>query len=148
MPSIQLSAHFTLEEFTSSQTAARKSIDNTPSPEIVTHLRATAALLERVRAILGNVPVIISSGYRSPALNAIVGGVPSSAHLSGRAADILVPTFGTPMEVCSAIEPHVAELGIDQLIFEFEAWTHIGTADQPRRQVLTIDRFGTRFGLG
>lgn len=147
MPSTQLSPHFTLEEFTSSQTGARKGIDNTPSPEIVAQLRDTAALLERVRTLLGGVPLIISSGYRSPALNAIVGGVPSSAHMSGRAADILVPSFGTPLEVCRAIEPHLAELGIDQLIYEFEAWTHIGTAAAPRRQILTIDMHRTRLGL-
>jgi zinc D-Ala-D-Ala carboxypeptidase len=147
MPTARLSTHFTLEEFVTSQTAARKGIDNTPSAEIITQLRATAELLERVRTILGGVAVIISSGYRSPALNAIVGGVASSAHLVGRAADILVPSFGTPLEVCRAIEPHVADLGIDQLIFEFEAWTHIGTAPQPRHQVLTIDRLGTRLGV-
>jgi hypothetical protein len=73
--------------------------------------------------------------------------VPSSAHVSGRAADILVPGFGTPIEVCKALQPHLEELGIDQLIHEFAAWTHIGTAPTPRHQILTIDTHGTRPGL-
>jgi zinc D-Ala-D-Ala carboxypeptidase len=144
MPSTKLSEHFTLEEFTASQTAARKGIDNTPSPEIVAQLRNTSAMLEKVRALLGGVPVIISSGYRSPALNALVGGAKSSAHMTGRAADILVPAFGTPIEVCDALCWRLEELGVDQLIYEFNSWTHIATSEQPRHEVLTIDQFGTR----
>jgi zinc D-Ala-D-Ala carboxypeptidase len=148
MPTIRLSEHFTLDELTVSQTAARKGLDNTPPPEVVVQLRETAALLEKVRALLGNHPVIVTSGYRAPAVNAIVDGAKNSAHMTGRAADFIVPAFGPPIEVCRTLEPFVADLGVDQLIFEYSQWTHIASGDPPRHQVLSVDERGTRLGFG
>lgn len=143
---MQLTPHFTLEELIHSDTANARGIDNSPSPEIIENLRKTAQMLERVRTLLGQ-PITISSGYRCPALNAAVGGVPDSAHLYGQAADILCPGFGTPLEVCQAIQKSM--IPFDQLIREHLAadWTHIAWSTSQRMQILTIDHSGTRFGL-
>jgi hypothetical protein len=66
--------------------------------------------------------------------------------MSGAAANFIAPAFGTPLEICRWLEPHIAALAIDQLIHEFGSWIHLGLA-VPRLQVLTIDRNGTRGGF-
>ena len=78
---MNLSPHFTLEEFTHSQTAARMGLDNTPHATTVAALSATAAGMEMVRAALGSRPIVISSGYRSPTLNTVARGSRRSQHL-------------------------------------------------------------------
>jgi zinc D-Ala-D-Ala carboxypeptidase len=148
MPPVMLSPHFTLQEMTASQTASRMGIDNTPDAETVQCLRELANVLERVRSLLGDLPVLISSGYRCPELNEEVGGSDTSAHMSGYAADFTVPGFGDPRDVCLAIEPHMYTLGVDQLIYEYEGWVHLGLcAGVPRNQALTIDNSGTQVGI-
>lgn len=146
----KLSEHFTLEEFLASQTAARNGIDNTPSPEIVANLTKTATLMEQVRAILGGDAIFISSGYRSPSLNAAVGGAANSAHTTGQACDFNCPAFGTVRDICLALES-APDLHYDQLIREFDAngsgWCHIAWAEHPRRMALTIDGRGTQAGI-
>jgi hypothetical protein len=145
-----LTEHFTVEEFTDSQTAARKGISNVPPPisEEWKNLHRTANVMEQVRTILGDKPILVSSGYRSPAVNAAVGGSKSSAHMSGLAVDFSCPGFGTPKAICKKLEPHMKELGIDQLIHEFGSWVHLGlTGGAPRHQALTIDNKGTRHGF-
>ena len=97
---MQLTQHFTLAELTASTTAQRLRLDNTPPPELVPRLVRTAEMLERIRSTLG-VPVVVTSGYRSRAVNAAVGGVTSSDHAQGHAADIVAPRYGTP-----TIAPH------------------------------------------
>ena len=87
---MQLTKHFTLAELTNSSTAQRLGLSNTAPPEIVPRLLRTAEMLERIRATLG-VPVIVTSGYRAPAVNRAVGGVTSSDHIQGHAADIVAP---------------------------------------------------------
>lgn len=147
-----LTPNFTLEEFTISETAARKGINNVPpvgSPERA-NLKRTAEVMEEVRAILHHKPILISSGYRAPAVNAAVGGSKSSVHMSGLACDFICPDFGTPRMICKALEPHMGQLGIDQLIMEYEpgGWVHLGlSAGAPRHQCLTIDVKGTRTGF-
>ena len=145
-----LTEHFTLEEFTDSQTAARKGIPNVPpigSPERANLLR-TAEVMEEVRTILGHKPILVSSGYRSPAVNAAVGGSKSSAHMSALAVDFSCPGFGTPRQICKKLEPYMKTLGIDQLIHEFDSWVHLGlTGGAPRHMALTIDNKGTRSGF-
>jgi len=151
MPTEMLSPHFTLDEFLASQTASREGIDNKPATQQhYDNLKRTAQVMEQVRAILGNRPILVSSGYRSPALNAAVGGASSSAHCSGLACDFQCPGFGTPHDICKMLEPHVKELGIDQLIDEYPptGWVHVGlSAGDPRCQVCTIDSGGFRLGI-
>ena len=131
--SMYLSTHFTLEELTASQEAIRKGIDNAPTPDVVTNLKRTALGLEQVRTRLG-APIIISSGYRSPALNAAVGGAKDSQHMIGEAADFICPGFGSPATVVSALMD--SGIKFDQLIQEGK-WVHISFSAKPRHQVLT-----------
>lgn len=148
-----LTPHFTLEEFTNSQTAARKGIKNVPPVGSVErhNLQATAEVMEEVRSLLNNHPILISSGYRSPPVNAAVGGSKGSAHMGGLAVDFICPDFGTPLEICKELEPHMRKLGIDQLIHEFGTWVHLGLRPKdmaPRHQAMTINSGGTRTGFG
>jgi zinc D-Ala-D-Ala carboxypeptidase len=146
----QLTPHFTLEEFTDSQTAARKGIHNIPpeNSQERKNIQRTAETMEQVRTILGDKPILISSGYRSPQVNAAVGGSKSSAHMSGLAVDFSCPGFGTPKAICHKLHPHMKELGIDQLIHEYDTWVHLGlSASAPRHMAMTIDNKGTRNGF-
>lgn len=144
---MQLSAHFTLEEMIASDTARERGIDNTPSPEIVAELGMTADLLEKVRLILG-VPMQITSGYRCAELNRAVGGVFNSAHLDGMAADFLAPQLGGPIDICRALIPHTEELNFDQLLYE-GTWVHIGRRSGTQRQeIWTITGGVTKRGIG
>lgn len=130
-----LSADFSLEEMVITQV---RGVDNTPPPAIIENLTALAATLEKVRVIL-NHPVLINSAYRSPAVNARVGGVANSAHLSGWAADFICPAFGSPLQICKYL--YGRPLGWDQLIEE-ETWVHFSIAPTLRRQVLTKNPAG------
>ena len=131
---IKLSEHFTLEELTFSATAQRKQIDNKPPAEVLDNMKRLAAGLEEVRAALGNKPMRINSGYRSPKLNRAVGGARLSAHMAGYAADFVCPDFGSPLKIVKAL----AATGIqfDKLIQE-GTWVHISFAPEARRQMLT-----------
>lgn len=139
---MHLSPHFSLAEMTVSQEAARRGIDNTPPPAVIDALKKTAQGLEAVRVRLGCAPIIVSSGYRSGALNAAIGGAKYSQHMTGQAADFLCPGFGSPVEVAAALRDSGIEY--DQLILEFGRWVHISFAPNPRHMALIIDRAGTR----
>lgn len=138
---MRLSPHFTLEELTVSQTAARRGIDNTPPADVIERLKRTALGLEAVRIRLA-APIIISSGYRCPELNAAVGSKPGSQHTTGEAVDFVCPGFGSPATVVSALQD--AGIEFDQLIEEYGRWVHISFSPRNRRQVLRIDGAGTR----
>lgn len=140
---MKLSPNFHLTEFTTSQTASRRGIDNTPSPAIIVRLKRTAAGLEKVRARLGK-PILVSSGYRCPALNKAVGGSPTSDHMEGDAADFTSPGFGSPLNICRAIA--ASDIDFDQLIDE-DTWVHISFGPRNRRQVLTKTKGGYAVGL-
>lgn len=110
-----------------------------------------AEVMEKVRTILDDKPILISSGYRCPPLNSAIGGSKNSAHMSGLACDFSCPGFGTPLQICKKLKPYMKELGIDQLIHEYRTWVHLGlsAADMiPRHQALTIDTKGTQHGFG
>jgi len=139
-----LSEHFTLAEMTVSETAARRGIDNSPTPQIKANLLRLCAFLEQVRLLHGK-PVLVSSGYRSVELNSALGGAPASAHTRGLAVDINVPGV-TPAALARSVAD--SPLVFDQLILEYDQWVHIGLADgQQRRQLLTIRR-GTGYLSG
>ena len=148
MPSVMLSQHFSLAEFTYSETAARAGLDNTPTEEAYINLQRLAVIMEEVRSLCGEHPVTITSGYRSAAVNALVGGSTNSAHISGLACDFIIPVCGTPLDVCLLIEPYMDVLGIDQLIHEYGDWIHLGlSAGEPRYQCLTMTTAGTTTGF-
>lgn len=133
----KLSAHFWLSEFTVSAAAARRRLNNDPSEVSIQNLRELCGLLEAIRVLLGGNAVVISSGYRSAAVNALVGGSPLSAHMSGRAADFVCSGYGTPLEVCRRLSD--AGLPFDKLIME-GTWVHIQIArpgKAPRKLVYT-----------
>jgi hypothetical protein len=131
-----LSEHFTLEEMTHSDTANACGIDNTPSPEIVINMTRLCSVLEHIRQICGNHPVTVTSGYRCEALNEEIGGVEDSAHRYGFGADIVIPEFGTPTDICNAVKPFLDTFQIDQLIDESsgdDRWVHVGLCEgEPR----------------
>lgn len=147
---MNLSEHFKLEEFTRSSTAARAGIDNTPPGAIVDNLVKVADTLERVRALLQH-PIRISSGYRCSALNKAVGSKPNSLHVQGLAVDFTCPDYGSPVEVCKAIQ--ASHMDFDKCILEFynpttgDGWVHLQLGRENRRQMLTINSFGTFAGI-
>jgi uncharacterized protein YcbK (DUF882 family) len=139
---MQLSEHFSLEELTAT---SHRQFDNTPNASEMANLVRLAAFLEQVKTALGGKPVMINSGFRSKQVNDSVGSKDTSQHRIGCAADIRVPGM-TPNEVVKAIM--AAGIGYDQLIREFDSWTHISVPNTvstaPRKQVLIIDKQGTR----
>lgn len=141
---MQLSEHFSLAELTTSEIAVRKGLDNLPTGIELDNLSRLAEKLEEVRKVIGK-PIMINSAFRSIEVNAAVGGVKSSQHCLGCAADIRVPNM-TPDEVVKAII--ASKIQYDQLIREFDSWTHISIPNlpeqTPRNQTLIIDKAGTR----
>lgn len=136
-----LTPHFTLAEMTASQLANREGLDNTPDSQTIANLIELCKTLEQVRSLVGQ-PLLVSSGYRSEALNRRLGGSVSSAHVLGLAADIMAVSL-TPRQLAQRIMD--SPLGFDQLILEFDGWVHLGLAEnRQRRQVLTI-RQGTGY---
>ena len=136
-----LSAHFTLEEATVSQTAARLGIDNTPPESVIANMKEAALLLELVRMELNSNAIHVSSWYRCPKLNAAVGSKPTSAHLTGWAVDFTCPTFGKPDRIVTRLL--ASKVPFDQVIHEFDSWVHI-SFNGTRKQALVIDKDGTR----
>ena len=133
-----MTPHFTLAELTHTD---HRSLDNTPNVTELANLKRLAEFLETVKTTLGGKPVMISSAYRSKAVNDAVGSKDTSSHRLGLAADFKVPGM-TPDAVVRAII--AANLPYQQLIREFDAWTHISISDKPKRQALIIDRQGVR----
>ena len=138
----QLTEHFTLEELTHTD---HREFDNTPNDVEIANLKRLAEFLEKVKIVLGGKPIMVNSAFRSKQVNDAVGSRDSSQHRVGCAADIRVPGM-TPDEVVKTIM--ASELGYDQIIREFNSWTHISVPnqleDKPRKQALIIDKQGTR----
>lgn len=132
---MKLTAHFDLDEFTRSNTATAKGIDNTPPPDVVRRLWSTAGHMEMIRALLGH-PINIHSGYRCEALNKAVGGVGNSAHLTGYAVDFTCPGYGSPYKVAMDLA-NSPSISFDQLIQE-GTWVHISFDPKMRRELLTM----------
>lgn len=124
-----MSEHFSLEEFLHSDTAIAHNVENLPRWQDVDNLVRLAEVMEQVRSLLG-VPIAVSSGYRCPTVNDLVGGATNSAHLDGCACDFDAPEYGDITAIVQAIQPAMIELGIDQLIHE-GTWVHLGLAVPP-----------------
>jgi putative chitinase len=137
-----MTPNFTLSELTHTD---HREFDNTPNDAECANLQRLAEFLELVKVALGGKPIMVNSAFRSKAVNDAVGSKDTSQHRVGCAADIRVPGM-TPDQVVRAIL--AANLPFDQIIREFDAWTHISvpntTALKPRRQALIIDKTGTR----
>ena len=120
---MKLSENFDLAEFTASDTAARKGIDNTLPRELLPAALATAEMMERIRAVLGGKAIIITSGYRSPALNTAIGSTHTSDHPKALAVDFKCPEFGS--------------------------WIHVSTRMPSKipNRVITISARGTELGI-
>lgn len=139
---MQLTEHFKLSEFTRSDVAKAKGIDNSiVQGEVLANITEVAIVLERVRKIFGGRPVNISSGVRCLKLNRAMKSKDTSAHLKGLAVDFNI-TGLTAREVALKLAPLVEELDIDQLIYEIRGsatWVHMGLrVFGSRHQVLTI----------
>lgn len=133
-----MTEHFTLAELTAT---SHRQFDNTPNETELANLQKLAEFLEQVKTTLDGKPIMINSAFRSKAVNDSVGSKDTSQHRLGYAADFKVPGM-TPDQVVRAII--ASDLQFDQIIREFDAWTHISISPYPRRQALIIDRAGTR----
>ena len=137
-----LTEHFTLEELTHTD---HRTLDNTPNDAEKANLQRLAEFLEVVKTVLGGKPIMVNSAFRSKQVNDAVGSKDTSQHRIGCAADLRVPGM-TPDAVVRAVI--AANLPFDQIIREFDAWTHISIPNsvdlKPRRQALVIDKAGTR----
>ena len=137
-----MTPHFSLAELTRTD---HRTLDNTPDADALANLTRLAAFLEQVRTALGDRVVVINSAYRSAAVNAACGSRERSQHTLGCAADIRIPGM-TPDAVVRAVM--ASGLAYDQLIKEFDSWTHISIPNlataAPRKMALIIDKTGTR----
>jgi zinc D-Ala-D-Ala carboxypeptidase len=139
---MNLTEHFTLEELTHTD---HREFDNEPNEAELENIKRLAAFLEEVKTALGGRPIMVNSAFRSKQVNDAVGSKDTSQHRIGCAADIRVPGV-TPDEVVKTII--AAGLPYDQVIREFDRWTHVSIPNTPtsapRKQALIIDKQGTR----
>ena len=133
-----MTPHFTLAELTAT---SHRQFDNTPNEKELANLQKLAEFLEQVKTLLDGKPIMINSAFRSKAVNDSVGSKDTSQHRLGYAADFKVPGM-TPDQVVRALV--ASDLPFDQVIREFDAWTHVSISPSPRRQALIIDRQGVR----
>lgn len=152
---MNLTEHFLYEELIASDWADRNGLDNSPPDSLLPNLTRLAKALELVRMAVGNRPVVVSSGYRSPALNRAVGGSRTSAHMDGRAADIRVAGMRA-LDVARAVRDAGFDV-FDQVIYEGGRvpWVHVGIAADgkaPRGMLMTASFVDGRavysYGLG
>jgi len=159
-----LSANFTVDEFVASQTAAREGIDNDLPIELLPAAKRTAYGLEMVRTMLGDKPILISSGYRGEELERFINEkaycawcvrkgktadteswaeyFANKAHPKAEAVDFTCPSYGTPAQIVNTLVK--SQLYYDQCILEFGRWVHISFNERNRKQALIIDKDGTR----
>lgn len=131
---MQITEHFTVEEFERSSTADRLGIANRVPAALIPHLKTLCeVVLEPLRAFAGK-PIVISSGYRCPALNRAVGGASQSQHLRGEAADLHLPSTAEGRTWFSWL---IDNTTFDQLIWEHDGrgthWIHVSCKADPRQ---------------
>lgn len=141
---MQLTENFSLNEMIKSETALRHGLDNTPPDDVVDNLRTLCEqVLQPLRTAYGR-GIKVNSGYRSPDVNAAVGGSRTSDHCKGQAADIEIP--GIPNADLAAYIAQYFEF--TQLILEFytpgipdSGWVHVSyNPDNLKKQVMTAMR--------
>lgn len=139
---MNLTPNFTLAELTVTD---HREFKNEPNLAETENLKRLAGLLEQVKVAIGGKPVMVNSAFRSKQVNDAVGSKDTSQHRVGCAADIRVPGMAPDAVVKAVI---AAKLPFDQLIREFDRWTHISIPNdakgKPRGQTLIIDKAGTR----
>ena len=126
--------NFTMSELIYSNEAIKKNINNTPDVESLDNmLLLIASVLQPIRNAIKK-PMIITSGYRSPKLNKVVGGKPNSQHLKGQAVDFKIKGL-KPKQIVEFIKNMGIEF--DQLINEYDTWVHISyNKGNNRKQIL------------
>jgi len=134
--------YFTIQELTHSTTATARGIDNTPPPQVAVKLAALANnLLDPVRELWG-APLTVNSGFRCPVLNKAVGGVPTSQHVKGEAADITTGTVSGNKRLFNKIvaAQKAGQIRFTQLIDESNyTWLHLSYDGQNlKNQVLHL----------
>jgi len=146
---MKLSEHLDLAEVTRSDSAKRKGISNMPTPEHIENFKKLAQnIFEPIRKHFG-VPILISSGYRSKALNTIIGGSLTSQHCSGEAIDIDMDGSANGVTNKMVFDFIKNNLSFDQLIFEFGTkdapdWVHVSfeSTGKQRKQILRATKVG------
>ena len=146
---MQLSAHLSLAEVTRSDSAKRKGISNQPTPEHIENFKKLAEkVFEPIRKHFG-VPIHISSGYRSKALNEAIGGSLTSQHCSGEAIDIDMDGSASGVSNADVFKYIKDHLEFDQLIWEFGTdknpdWVHVSyeSSGKQRKQILKAVKVG------
>lgn len=129
MSRARLTKNFTLDEFTTSQTAARNGLDNTPGETEKANLLKVAQWLQSLRDLIervdGPCSIRVSSGFRSKKVNRLIGSRDTSAHVHGLAADFTASGY-TARELFEFIRTHMRETPFDQIILEYDTWIHLG----------------------
>lgn len=137
----RISPHFTFNEMTT--TEVRQFVDenrDVPADKRENLRLLCEDVLEEVRALIG-LPMIVHSGYRSPALNWYIGGAKNSEHMDGNACDFHIQGMGTPAGIQNTFDM-IRRSGIPfgQLIRECNSWVHISRAtEKHQHEVLTFD---------
>lgn len=154
---INMTQHFTISEFTQSATAKKLGIDNSLPDSLMGNALDTLFMMENIRDYLStlagkDIPIFISSGYRSQELNEAIGGSKKSHHLQASATDWTAPSFGSSFEIAKALAPVVDDLGIGQLVNEFPSaggWVHTSSIKPllSSNRVITITSQGTIPGI-
>ncbi len=141
MENIMISENLSLQECVSSQTATRNKIDNTPDAAVICSLRLVAEkVFQPIRKHFGK-PIRVSSAYRSPKLNAAIGGSKTSQHVKGEALDLQGTNGVTNKQIYDYVKNN---LDFDQLIWEYgtdkePAWVHVSYKPKGnRKQVIRI----------
>lgn len=136
---IRLSEHFTLDEMTKSVTAIKEHIINAPSQEIIDNLKFLCQnVLEPTRQKIGR-PLIVTSGYRSKSLNKAVGGVSTSYHVKGLAADLQISSLEDGRKLCTILNN---QSYTDLVLLEHSKtskWVHVQARKQNPRHKINYD---------
>lgn len=129
-----MTRNFTMEELLRSSFALKKKLSNTPNDKQLQNMRVSVLALEYLRAYFGNVPIVVTSGFRSPELNKAIGGSPTSSHIDGQAYDIVIMNNLSMKE--NALSIIRSDINFDQIIV-YKSFIHLGLGPKKRRQLIS-----------